>query len=79
MGARGGSRATVGVAALRSLDWQSEWINLLGCLAFAVSAVGAYVSRVGVTEDAVLANLGTFVGALCFLAAALLVLPRRPS
>jgi hypothetical protein len=30
-----------------------------------------------VTEDALLANAGTFVGALCFLAAALLVLPRR--
>lgn len=29
------------------------------------------------TEDALLANSGTFLGALCFLVAALLVLPRR--
>ncbi|MEO3757191.1 hypothetical protein ABGB19_02715 [Mycobacterium sp. B14F4] len=71
--------AAVGIAELRSRDWQAEWINLLGCIAFGVSAAGAYVSRAGVTEDAVLANLGTFVGALCFLVAALLILPRRPS
>ncbi|OBB34994.1 hypothetical protein [Mycobacterium sp. 852002-51961_SCH5331710] len=70
----------VGVAELKSRDWQAEWINLVGCLAFGVSAAGAYVSGSGVTEDAKLANVGTFVGALCFLAAALLVLPReRPS
>ena len=71
--------AVVGVAEFRSRDWQAEWINLIGCIAFGVSAVGAYVSRAGVTENAVLANLGTFVGALCFLAAALLVLPRDSS
>ena len=29
------------------------------------------------TADAPLANLGTFVGALCFLVAALMALPRR--
>lgn len=70
----------VGVTELKSRDWQAEWINLVGCLAFGVSAAGAYVSGSGVTEDAKLANAGTFVGALCFLAAALLVLPReRPS
>ena len=68
--------ATVGVVALRSRNWQAEWINLIGCVAFGVSAAGAYVTRAGVTEDAVLANAGTFVGALCFLAAALLMLPR---
>jgi hypothetical protein len=30
-----------------------------------------------VTEDALLANTGTFVGALCFLTAALLLLPPK--
>lgn len=69
----------VGVVELKSRDWQAEWINLVGCLAFGVSAAGAYVSGSGVTEDAKLANVGTFVGALCFLCAALLILPREPS
>ncbi len=68
--------AVVGIVELKSRDWQAEWINMIGCVAFAVSALGAFVSASGVTEDAVLANLGTFIGALCFLAAALVVLPR---
>ncbi len=69
--------AVVGIVELKSRDWQSEWINLIGCVAFAVSALGAFVSETGVTADAVLANLGTFIGALCFLAAALVVMPRE--
>ena len=68
--------AVVGAVAARSRAWQASWINLIGCVAFAVSAAGAYVRTADVTEDAVLANLGTFVGALCFLIAALLGLPR---
>lgn len=63
--------------APRSRDWQVEWTNLIGCVAFGVSAAGAYVGPTGATEDVVLANLGTFIGALCFLAAALLILPHR--
>lgn len=66
----------VGLIALGSRDWQAEWINMIGSIAFGVSAVGAFVRRTGITEDALLANLGTFLGALCFLGAALLVLPR---
>ncbi|MET0699866.1 MAG: hypothetical protein ABWY93_09375, partial [Mycobacterium sp.] len=57
-------------------DWQAEWINLIGCVAFGVSAVAAFVRIDGATLDATLANLGTFIGALCFLVAALLILPR---
>jgi hypothetical protein len=67
----------VGIVELKSRDWQGEWINMIGCVAFAVSALGAFVSTSGVTEDALLANLGTFIGALCFLVAALLVLPQQ--
>ena len=48
--------AVVGLFELRSRDWQAEWINMIGCVAFGVS---------------------TFIGALCFLVAALLVLPRK--
>ncbi|BCI52563.1 hypothetical protein NIIDNTM18_18410 [Mycolicibacterium litorale] len=68
--------AAVGRYAPGSRDWQAQWVNMIGCLAFGVSAVGAFVTPTGITEDALLANLGTFIGALCFLAAALLVLPR---
>lgn len=71
--------ATVGRWVPRSRDWQAQWINMIGCVAFAISAVGAFVHQTGTTADAALANAGTFVGALCFLAAALLVLPRFTS
>jgi hypothetical protein len=69
--------AVVGIIELKSRDWQGEWINMIGCVAFAVSALGAFVSESGVTADAMMANLGTFIGALCFLVAALVMLPRR--
>jgi len=69
--------AVVGVFELKSRDWQAEWINMLGCVAFGVSALGAFVTKSGVTVDALLANVGTFIGALCFLVAALLILPRQ--
>lgn len=57
-------------------DWRSTWLNMIGSIAFAVSAVGAFVRpSTGRLADAELANLGTFVGALCFMAAALLMRP----
>jgi hypothetical protein len=69
---------TVGFFQPNSREWLAAWINMIGSIAFGASAIGAYIKRTGVTEDALLSNAGTFVGALCFLAAALLVLPRRP-
>lgn len=57
-------------------DRQTTWINMAGCVAFGVSAVAGFVRHSGVTEDQWLANFGTFLGALCFLVAALLALPR---
>lgn len=68
---------TVGVAELKSPDWRAAWVNMAGSIAFGASAVGAFVRRSGVTEDALLANMGTFFGALCFLTAAVLILPNR--
>jgi len=67
--------AHVGSWVPRSRDWQAQWVNMIGCLAFAVSAVGAFVYKTGTAADEALANVGTFLGALCFMAAALLVLP----
>ena len=70
--------AGVGLFELRSRDWLAGAVNLIGCVAFGVSAVAAFVRVSGVTADELLANLGTFFGALCFLAAALMALPRSP-
>lgn len=58
-------------------DWWSTLINFAGCVAFAVSAIGAYVQVVGRDFNAALASGGTFVGALCFLVAAAVALPAR--
>ncbi len=68
---------TVGLVQLKSREWLAAWTNMIGSIAFGTSAVGAFIMRTGVTEDALLANMGTFVGALCFLIAALLMLPKR--
>src|SRR5271156_596133 len=51
---------TVGFVAPKSREWLTAWINMLGCIAFGASAVGAFITRRGVTEDALLANVGTF-------------------
>ena len=51
---------------------------MLGSVAFGVSAVAAYiVPATGDTWNAELSNLGTFVGAVCFLIGAALLLPSR--
>ena len=57
-----------------SSDWWCGQINMLGCIAFGVSAVGGFVSKTGVTVDATLANWGTFIGALCFFFASFIAL-----
>lgn len=69
--------ATVGLIEVRSRDWLAAAVNLIGCLAFGVSAVAAFVKVSGITADERLANLGTFIGALCFLTGALVALPRK--
>jgi hypothetical protein len=61
-----------------SRSWRITLLNLLGSIAFGVSAAAAKVLP---TSDQVrnvtLMNFGTFVGALCFLAGAVLLLPER--
>lgn len=72
-----GALAIIAVgAAAAARDRRIAWLNMAGCVAFAVSAVAGFIRRSGVTEDQWLANLGTFVGALCFAVAALAALPR---
>ncbi|GAA4475496.1 hypothetical protein GCM10023094_13060 [Rhodococcus olei] len=52
-----------------SRDWQSVWLNMLGSIAFGISAVGSFITRDGTSLDAAVAMGGTFIGALCFFAA----------
>jgi hypothetical protein len=60
------------------LSWWITALNLVGSVAFGCSAVAAYVvPSTGVIWNVELSNLGTFVGALCFLVGALLLLPER--
>lgn len=53
--------------------WHGTWLNLAGSVAFGASAVGAYViPETGDFVSEFWANLGTALGAVCFLVAALL-------
>jgi len=58
--------------------WQCTWLNMSGSVLFAASAIGAFVlPSTGDLVSLMWANLGTFLGGACFLAAALL--SRRPT
>jgi hypothetical protein len=62
----------------RELAWWITLLNLAGSVAFGVSAVASFVvPSTGQLRSETLTNLGTFVGALCFVAGALLLLPER--
>ena len=53
--------------------WHGTWLNLLGSIFFGASAVGAFVDPdTGTLISMFWANLGTLLGAICFLVAALL-------
>jgi hypothetical protein len=69
-----------GWAAWRPRSW-SWWItlaNLIGSVAFGVSAVAGYINpATGQLRDAERSNLGTLIGAVCFFLGALLLLPER--
>jgi hypothetical protein len=60
----------------RDLGWSVATLNMVGSIAFAISAIGAYtIPSTGELASLVLDNLGTFVGGLCFLAGAVLLIP----
>ena len=62
----------------RSWSWWITLLNLLGSVAFGVSAVAGYINPVtGQVRNAAGANLTTLVGAVCFLVGAVLLLPER--
>ncbi len=60
----------------RTLTLVIGWINMAGSVFFMASALGSFVlPATGGLVDVPLAVGGTFLGALCFLAGALLLLP----
>lgn len=60
----------------RDLGWTIAALNLGGSGFFGLSAIGAYVvPSTGELLNAALANSGTFLGAVCFLGGAALLLP----
>jgi hypothetical protein len=62
----------------RSLSWWITLVNLIGSVAFGVSAVAGYINpATGQLRNAERSNLGTLVGAVCFFVGALLLLPER--
>ncbi len=57
----------------KARSWRCTWLNMAGSVFFGLSAIGAYT--IPSTSDLVSqfwANAGTFLGAVCFLVAALL-------
>ena len=62
----------------RSWSWWITLLNLIGSIAFGVSAVAGDINpATGQLHNAERSNLGTFIGAICFLVGALLLLPER--
>jgi len=59
------------------IPWWITFLNLVGSVAFGVSAIASYVEPNGQLVSLALTNLGTFVGAVCFLVGAVLLLPER--
>ena len=60
----------------RSLSWWVTFINLVGCVAFMVSAPFAFVTPRAPNLDAATISVAfTLIGALCFLFGSLLMLP----
>jgi hypothetical protein len=61
-----------------NISWRIVALNLIGSIAFGVSAIASYVSpSTGLPLSLTLTNLGTFAGAVCFFLGAVLLLPER--
>jgi hypothetical protein len=61
-----------------SYAWWITLVNLIGSIAFGISAVAGYINPVsGQVHNAARANTQTLIGAICFLIGAVLLLPER--
>jgi len=62
---------------VRDRSWTIGALNLVGSIFFGLSAIGAYtVTSTDELLSAWWSNVGTFLGALCFLVGAVLLIPR---
>jgi hypothetical protein len=62
----------------QSYSWWITLLNLIGSIAFGVSAVAGYINPVtGQVHNAGRADAQTLIGAVCFLIGAVLLLPER--
>ena len=62
----------------RSWAWWITLVNLIGSIAFGISAVAGYINPVtGQVNNVDRADTQTLIGAICFLAGAILLLPER--
>jgi hypothetical protein len=62
----------------RSWGWWITLLNLIGSIAFGISAVAGYINPVtGQVHNAGRADTQTLIGAVCFLIGAVLLLPER--
>jgi hypothetical protein len=60
----------------RDMPWWIAWLNMLGSVAFMASAIASFVlPSTDTLIDLPLANAGTFLGAVCFLVGAAIMLP----
>jgi len=61
-----------------NISWRIVALNLIGSIAFGVSAIASYVSpSTGLPISLTLTSLGTFTGAICFFLGAVFLLPER--
>ena len=71
---------SVGRLRFRELAWWIVLLNLLGSVFFGISAIGAYLNpHTDEVTNLRWDNGGTFLGALCFLIAAVLLIPEARS
>jgi hypothetical protein len=62
----------------RDLGWSIAVLNMVGSVAFGISAVASYVvPSTDDFRDLQRVNVGTFAGALCFLVGAILLVPAQ--
>ncbi len=67
--------ALLAVGGARDLTWKIGWLNMVGSIFFMASALASYVLPSGELVSTRISVAGTLLGALCFLAGALLMLP----
>lgn len=60
------------------MPWRIAMLNMVGSVFFGISAIASLIDpSTGDVLDADLTNSTTFLGAVCFLAGGLLLMPRR--